>query len=49
VQVQPPADAADSFANPGELNTESCFCTALLAQLGQLICSRGESTIISNW
>jgi hypothetical protein len=45
VQAQPPAAAADSFPDPGELNTDNCFCTALLSHLGQLICSRDESTI----
>jgi hypothetical protein len=37
VQAQPAAAAADSFPDPGELNTDNCFCTALLSHLGQLI------------
>jgi hypothetical protein len=33
VQAQPAAAAADSFPDPGELNTDNCFCTALLSHL----------------
>jgi len=34
VQAQPPADTPESFPDPGELNTDNCFSTALLSQLG---------------
>jgi hypothetical protein len=47
VQAQPPVDAPESFLDPGELNTDNCFSTALLSHLGQLICSRADSTTVS--
>jgi hypothetical protein len=49
VQPQPAPDALASFPDPGELKTDNCFSTAPLAQLGQEIFSRAESTICSNW
>ena len=45
---QPPLDGADSFVDPGELNTDNCFSTDTLAHFGQSIFSCVESTIVSN-
>jgi hypothetical protein len=47
VQAQPPTDALEFFPDPGELNTDNCFSTALLSHLGQLTCSRADSTMVS--
>jgi len=47
VQAQPPADAPESFPDPGELNTDNCFSTALLSHSGQLTCSRVDRTMVS--
>ena len=49
MQPHPPLLAgAASFAAPGELNTDNCFCTALLSQLGQLTFSLTERMMVSN-
>ena len=49
MQAQPPPlGAATSLVEPTELNTDSCFSTALLAHLGQLTFSRLERTMVSN-
>jgi hypothetical protein len=47
VQAQPPAGALASFAVTGALKTESCLSTALPWHCGQVIFSRGESTMVS--
>jgi hypothetical protein len=48
VQAQaPPLDAAASLLDPSELNTESCFSTALLSHLGQRTFSRLDRTMVS--
>jgi hypothetical protein len=50
VQAQAPLDGeVASFPDRRALKTESCFSTAVLSQLGQMILSRLESTMVSNW
>jgi hypothetical protein len=47
VQAQPAPEESDSFPNPGELNSDNRFSTALLSHSGQFTRSRGERTIVS--